>query len=397
MQKIRNSIEDVSTSENGTENTPERTELEVWEHVEPATEDKMFLHISTVANGRFKWLKRTSVFFCAALSKVKFGMDTRKLKRCVIQCSFSKYCQFRVNLNFDSTKMKYFLNELNHTDHEIEAPWKIKKFIQQLTAEKLKFIKTLGIAETNTSAAMIALHRSFPGVLFLKRLIRRVMNKAKENNSNSEDTNLVKLMSCGNKCTLRGGSFNLHFNHGSILTGVRFQEPFQLKLAKLYADYIQIDITHGLRRYRLIAMFPVRVGFFLKTINFGCTMMENENSNDVERGLQELNLNKAKVMMSDGSPALRKVAKSCGAKHSRCLKHLVATFSEAAKGLKGLDLVEFRKQLIEIITGSFPNLRALESPFKGIMEKFTEVAQQKYLKPPEKDEKTFLQVTPKNF
>eukprot|EP00924_Labyrinthula_sp_SR-Ha-C_P012188 snap_masked-scaffold_26-processed-gene-4.114-mRNA-1 protein AED:1.00 eAED:1.00 QI:0/-1/0/0/-1/1/1/0/86 len=80
--------------------------------------------------------------------------------------------------------------------------------------------------------------------------------------------------------------------------------------------------------------------------------MENENSNDVKRGLQELNLNKAKVMMSDGSPALGKVAKSCGAMHSRCLKHFAAVFSEAAKGLKGLHLVEFREELAEIITGS---------------------------------------------
>eukprot|EP00924_Labyrinthula_sp_SR-Ha-C_P012167 snap_masked-scaffold_26-processed-gene-4.115-mRNA-1 protein AED:1.00 eAED:1.00 QI:0/-1/0/0/-1/1/1/0/202 len=200
MQKIRNSIEGVSTSENSPENSPEsfpeRTELVVWEYFEAVTANEMFLHVSTVENGRFKWLKRTSVFFCAALSKVKFGMDTRKLKRCVIQCSFSKHCQFRVNLNFESTKMKYFfkVSELNHSDHEVEAPWKIKKFIQQLTAEQLKFIKTLGIAETNSSAAMIALHRLFPLVLFLKRLIRREMNKDKENNSNSEDTNLVKLM-----------------------------------------------------------------------------------------------------------------------------------------------------------------------------------------------------------
>eukprot|EP00924_Labyrinthula_sp_SR-Ha-C_P003644 snap_masked-scaffold_3-processed-gene-1.10-mRNA-1 protein AED:1.00 eAED:1.00 QI:0/-1/0/0/-1/1/1/0/138 len=138
---------------------------------------------------------------------------------------------------------------------------------------------------------MIALHRSFPGVLFLKRLIRRVMNKAKENNSNSEDTNLVKLMNCGNKCILRVGSFNLNFNHGSILTGVTFQEALQLKLAELYGDSIQMDTTHGLTRYRLVAMFPVGVDYFLKTINFGFTMMENENSNDVKRGLKELNLN----------------------------------------------------------------------------------------------------------
>eukprot|EP00924_Labyrinthula_sp_SR-Ha-C_P009386 augustus_masked-scaffold_2-processed-gene-22.40-mRNA-1 protein AED:1.00 eAED:1.00 QI:0/0/0/0/1/1/2/0/538 len=381
MQKIENRIEDVPILENDPENSPERTELEVWEYFEAATEDEMFLHVSTVANSHFKWFKRILVFLCGAISKVKFGMNTRKLKRCVFQCSSSKNCQFRVSLNFDLKKMKYFfkVSELNHPYHEVEALGEIKKIIQQLTAEELKFIKTLEIAETNTSSAMIALHRSFSGVLFPKGLIRREMNKDKENNYNSEDTNLVKLMNCGNKCILRGGSFNLHFNHGSILTGVTFQEALQLKLAGLYGDSIQIDTTHGLTRYRLVAIFPVVVDSFLKIIIFGCVMMKNENSNDVKRGLQKLNLNKAEVMMSDGSPALVKVVKSCGAKHIRCLKHFAATFSEAAKGLKGSNLVEFRKELAEIITGFFPNLRGLDNSFKEMMEKFTEPAQQKYL------------------
>eukprot|EP00924_Labyrinthula_sp_SR-Ha-C_P007430 snap_masked-scaffold_24-processed-gene-2.44-mRNA-1 protein AED:1.00 eAED:1.00 QI:0/-1/0/0/-1/1/1/0/136 len=135
------------------------------------------------------------------------------------------------------------------------------------------------------------------------------MNKAKENNSNSEDNNLVKLMNSGNKCIFRGGSFNLHFNHGSILTGVTFQKALQAKLAQFYVDSIQIDTTHELTRYHLVAMFPVGVDCFLKTINFECTMMENENSNDGKRGLRALNFNKNEVMMSDGSPALAKVVK----------------------------------------------------------------------------------------
>eukprot|EP00924_Labyrinthula_sp_SR-Ha-C_P003655 snap_masked-scaffold_3-processed-gene-1.11-mRNA-1 protein AED:1.00 eAED:1.00 QI:0/-1/0/0/-1/1/1/0/87 len=84
--------------------------------------------------------------------------------------------------------------------------------------------------------------------------------------------------------------------------------------------------------------------------------------------------------MPDGSPALAKVAKRCGTKNISCLKNLEAYFSEGDKGLKVSDLVEFRKQLIEIITGSFPNLRALDNSFKEMTEKFTEPAQQKYLK-----------------
>eukprot|EP00924_Labyrinthula_sp_SR-Ha-C_P000468 snap_masked-scaffold_103-processed-gene-0.17-mRNA-1 protein AED:1.00 eAED:1.00 QI:0/0/0/0/1/1/2/0/122 len=119
-----------------------------------------------------------------------------------------------------------------------------------------------------------------------------------------------------------------------------------------------------------------------------------ENSNDVKRGLQELNLNEAKVMTTDGSPALAKVANICGAKHIRCLKHLAATFSEAAKGS---DLVESREELAEIITDSFPNLRALDNSFKEIWEEFTEAAQQKYLKPLEKAKKSICRSQTKEF
>eukprot|EP00924_Labyrinthula_sp_SR-Ha-C_P004027 snap_masked-scaffold_3-processed-gene-11.11-mRNA-1 protein AED:1.00 eAED:1.00 QI:0/0/0/0/1/1/2/0/576 len=286
--------------------------------------------------------------------------------------------------------MLYFFNVIqpNHTDHEVKAVGNVKKYVQQLSAEELTFITTLGVAETSLSAAMVALHRAFPGILFSKELIRREMRKAKEKKSNSEHTNLVKLMNCGQKCIVRGGSFNLHFNHGSILTGVTFQEALQLKLSELYGESIQIDTTHGLTRYRLVAMFPVGVDCFLKTTNFGCTMMENENSNDVKRGLEELKLNKAQVVMSDGSLVLAKVAKSCGARHIRCLKHLAASFNEGAKGLRGSELVEFRKSLAEVITGSFPNVRALDEALEKMKQKFRSSVQEKYLKNLEKEKRS---------
>eukprot|EP00924_Labyrinthula_sp_SR-Ha-C_P013802 snap_masked-scaffold_5-processed-gene-13.54-mRNA-1 protein AED:1.00 eAED:1.00 QI:0/0/0/0/1/1/2/0/553 len=365
------------------------TEVELLENFQSPSEDEMFLQLSTVASGRFKWRRRTSSCFSAELSKVKFGMDSKKLKRCVIECSSSKNCELRVNINFDSTKMLFIFNVIqpNHTDHEVKAIGNVKKYVQQLSAEELTFIATLGVAETSLSAAMVALHRAFPGILFSKVLIKRKMKKAKEKNSNSEDANLVKLMNCGNKCIIRGGSFNLHFNHGSILTGVTFQEALQLKLAELYGDSIQIDTTHGLTSYRLVAMFPKLI-VFLKTINFGCTMMEKENSNDVKRSLEELNLNKAQVMMSDGSLALAKVAKSCGARHIRCLKHLAASFNEGAKGLRGSELIEFRQSLAEVITGSFPNVRALDEALEQMKQKFRSSVQEKYLKTLEKEKRS---------
>eukprot|EP00924_Labyrinthula_sp_SR-Ha-C_P001984 snap_masked-scaffold_30-processed-gene-3.63-mRNA-1 protein AED:1.00 eAED:1.00 QI:0/-1/0/0/-1/1/1/0/124 len=122
--------------------------------------------------------------------------------------------------------MLYFFNVIqpNHTDHKVKAVGNVKKYIQQLSAEELTFVTTLGVAQTSLSADMVAFYRAFPGILFSKELIKREMKKAKEKISNSEDTYLVKLMNCGQECVVRSGSFNLHFNHGSILNGVTFQE-----------------------------------------------------------------------------------------------------------------------------------------------------------------------------
>eukprot|EP00924_Labyrinthula_sp_SR-Ha-C_P007887 snap_masked-scaffold_28-processed-gene-4.66-mRNA-1 protein AED:1.00 eAED:1.00 QI:0/-1/0/0/-1/1/1/0/235 len=218
------------------------TEVELLENFQSPSEDEMFVQLSTVASGLFKWRKRTSSCFSAELSKVKFRMDSKKLKRCVIECSSSKNCEFRVNINFDSTKMLYFFNVIHpiHTDHEVKALGKVKKYVQQLSAEELTFITPLGVAQTSLSAAMVVIHRAFLVILFSKVLIKREMKKVKQKKSNSENTNLVKLINCGQKCIIKGVSFNLHFNNGSILTGVTFQEALQLKLSEPYGDSIKL-------------------------------------------------------------------------------------------------------------------------------------------------------------
>eukprot|EP00924_Labyrinthula_sp_SR-Ha-C_P003614 snap_masked-scaffold_3-processed-gene-0.17-mRNA-1 protein AED:1.00 eAED:1.00 QI:0/-1/0/0/-1/1/1/0/180 len=180
MQKSILSSKDEPTLQEDLKHPQTMTEVELLENFQSPSEDEMFLQLSTVASGHFKWRRRRSSCFSAELSKVKFEMDSKKMIRCVIECSYSKNCELRVNINFDSTKMLFFFNVIqpNHTDHEVKAIGNVKKYVQQLSAEELTFITTLGVAETSLSAAMVALHRAFPGILFSKVLIKRKMKKA---------------------------------------------------------------------------------------------------------------------------------------------------------------------------------------------------------------------------
>eukprot|EP00924_Labyrinthula_sp_SR-Ha-C_P007892 snap_masked-scaffold_28-processed-gene-4.65-mRNA-1 protein AED:1.00 eAED:1.00 QI:0/-1/0/0/-1/1/1/0/158 len=92
--------------------------------------------------------------------------------------------------------------------------------------------------------------------------------------------------------------------------------------------------------------------------------------------------------MSDGSLFLAKVAKICGARHIRCLKYLAASFTEGAKGLRGSELIEFRQILAGVITGTLPNVRALDEALEKMKQKFTNFVQEKYLKNLEKEKRS---------
>eukprot|EP00924_Labyrinthula_sp_SR-Ha-C_P002597 snap_masked-scaffold_13-processed-gene-0.36-mRNA-1 protein AED:1.00 eAED:1.00 QI:0/0/0/0/1/1/2/0/137 len=114
------------------------------------------------------------------------GVGTAKDLR---DCSLDKNCSFEVNikLNLETSKYIFVVINENHCNHEVKALGKIKKYAQQLTSQELKMIKHLGVAESGIAAVDVALHRNFPGTLFDKELVKRIMKKAKEGIDASED------------------------------------------------------------------------------------------------------------------------------------------------------------------------------------------------------------------
>eukprot|EP00924_Labyrinthula_sp_SR-Ha-C_P015963 augustus_masked-scaffold_4-processed-gene-14.50-mRNA-1 protein AED:1.00 eAED:1.00 QI:0/0/0/0/1/1/4/0/532 len=253
-----------------------------------------------------------------------------------------------------------------------------------LTTEELKMIKHLGVADSGIAAADVALHRNFPGTLFDKTLVKRIMKKAKEGVDASEENNIKKLITCGKRCLERGGKFDLTWDYPkegkAVLNGVSFQEDLQNKLKKIYGDSIQVDSTHGMSRYRLVAMFPCGIDCFRKTINFGCSMMESESSKDVVKGLKLLGLQDAEVIMTHGSKALEAAMEELGSSHVLCRKHFLATLNSATSDLKGMKKIKFTSSLGDVLTGIFSEEKNLDQLMENMLVEYPEEPQQVALK-----------------
>eukprot|EP00924_Labyrinthula_sp_SR-Ha-C_P010064 augustus_masked-scaffold_40-processed-gene-0.17-mRNA-1 protein AED:1.00 eAED:1.00 QI:0/0/0/0/1/1/5/0/585 len=253
--------------------------------------------------------------------------------------------------------------------------------LRVLTTDELKMIQHLGVANSGISAADVALQRNFPGTLFDKELVKRIMRKAKEGVDASEDNNIKKLITCGKRCLERGGRFGLTWNYPkegkATLNGVSFQEGLQNKLKKVYGDSIQVDTTHEMSRYRLVTTFPCGIDCFRTTINFGCSMMESEASKDVVKGLKLLGLQDAMVIMTDGSRALEAAVEELGASHVLCRKHFFATLNSAASGLKGIKKMKFTSSLGDVLTGIFSEEKNLDQLIENMLVQFPEEPQQR--------------------
>eukprot|EP00924_Labyrinthula_sp_SR-Ha-C_P011065 snap_masked-scaffold_33-processed-gene-3.30-mRNA-1 protein AED:1.00 eAED:1.00 QI:0/-1/0/0/-1/1/1/0/200 len=183
------------------------------------------------------------------------------------------------------------------------------------------------------------------------------MEKARSNKEDSGDSNMEVLVQCGQRCQSRGGKFELYFNRSAQdkaqLRGLTFQELEQKQLASIYIDCIQIDTTHDISRYKMLVMMPVGVDCFFRSIFFGCSFMETENSFDVVRDLRFLDIAGAKVSMHEGSRSLAIAARELHSTHIQCLKHLRASLSSCCKSLSDEDLSHFRASINKILCETF--------------------------------------------
>eukprot|EP00924_Labyrinthula_sp_SR-Ha-C_P003613 snap_masked-scaffold_3-processed-gene-0.14-mRNA-1 protein AED:1.00 eAED:1.00 QI:0/0/0/0/1/1/2/0/286 len=242
-------------------------------------------------------------------------------------------------------------------------------------------IKHLGVADSGIAAADVALHRNFPGTLFDKTLVKRILIKAKDGVDASEDNNIKKLITCGKRCLERGGKFDLTWDYPkegkAILNGLSFQEDLQNKLKKIYGDSIQVDTTHGMSRYRLVAMFPCGIDCFRKTINYGCSMMESEASKDDVKGLKLLGLQDAKVIMTEGSKALEAAAEELGSSHETLLYDLELSSIWPKRDEKK---TKFTSSLGDVLTGIFSEEKNLDQLIENMLVEYPEEVQQVALK-----------------
>eukprot|EP00924_Labyrinthula_sp_SR-Ha-C_P011782 snap_masked-scaffold_69-processed-gene-0.14-mRNA-1 protein AED:1.00 eAED:1.00 QI:0/0/0/0/1/1/2/0/657 len=324
-----------------------------WISYRGSTPEEMLEVVKNVSANRFRVKKQSSHSFSEDETKRIFGFSKKFMRRCKLKCTSSRNCTLELNFKFDLKLGKYIFQVkcLGHTGHEVQVNKNERKFLSDLKPAELRMLKYLGVADTPLTSVEVALHPKFPGIYFDKD---------------------------------NGGNFELYYSNDTEgrprLKGLTFQEQLQVKLKNIYSESIQIDTTHGLSRYIFVAMFPVGVDCFMKAVNFGCTLMQTENHEQVIRGLKDLGLEHTEVMMSDGSLALAKAAKLLGAEHVRCVKHFAASFSSGAKGLRGSYVSNFLDRVNQAVREDFHTNEKLDAHLQKLSFDFLEPEQQQFLK-----------------
>eukprot|EP00924_Labyrinthula_sp_SR-Ha-C_P006342 snap_masked-scaffold_31-processed-gene-3.7-mRNA-1 protein AED:1.00 eAED:1.00 QI:0/-1/0/0/-1/1/1/0/180 len=175
------------------------------------------------------------------------------------------------------------------------------------------------------------------------------------------------------ECLQKGGQFSMYFGKSNQGRPTLNELSFQPKLKKrvdLYSDALQVDIPHMLSKCLLVSMFPAVVDYFMKTINFRCSLMQTENNVDVTRGLTGLELRKMKVIMSDGSLALAKSAQELGLVHALCVKHLSSSFASSAIGVKGTGFKRFMDAPKKLLHEKVVSESRFDEEMDEMIEKF---------------------------
>eukprot|EP00924_Labyrinthula_sp_SR-Ha-C_P007922 snap_masked-scaffold_41-processed-gene-0.7-mRNA-1 protein AED:1.00 eAED:1.00 QI:0/-1/0/0/-1/1/1/0/377 len=338
-----------------------------WISYRGSTPEEMLEALKNVSANRFRVKKQSSHSFCEEETKRIFGFSKKMVRRCKLKCASSKNCTFELNFKFDLKLRKYIFQVkcLEHTEHEVQVKKNERTFQSDLKPAELRMLKYLGVADTPLTSVEVALHREFPGIYFDKELLKRQLKKAREEGRDSEDTNIQILIKTGKRCLSNGGNFELYYSNDTEgrprLKGLTFQEQLQVKRKNIYSESIRIDTTHGLSRYIFVAMFSMGVDCFMKTVNFGCTLMQTEHHEQVIRGLKDLGLEHTEVMMSDDSLALAKAAKLLGAEQVRCVKHFSASSSLVAKGLRGPFVSDFLERVNQAVREDFHTNEKLDA------------------------------------
>ena len=228
-------------------------------------------------------------------------------------------CDFKWSWKFDTEKLKYITdttssNFESHSHNLDRSLWRASgtskvSNASQLMEVDLHTIKSL--SEAGYTASHIRNHLSsiFQSRDYDYDLVYRIAHQAKVDLYGGDEDMVNKFIELGEKIRREGGIFEIRHSVDGQITDV-FVVPANLKkYAEQYADFITHDGSFDMNEYKFTTMFTCMVDALFKTVLFGFSICNSENSKHIITSLKIFGLDKEGInFMTDEGTAYPVVA-----------------------------------------------------------------------------------------
>ena len=217
----------------------------------------------------------------------------------------------------------------------------------------------------------INMQRKFLGQTYSTDLIKRVVNKYRDDYYGKGREQINALMRRAEAEKKRGGAFESNIDDTLRLNAFILQTKEMREYAPLYNDFVILDGTHGTNRYGLILEPPTLVDCLGRSVIAGIPICESEQNEFSGNILQTLGLvREGGVLMTDEGSAFIGLAERLGMKHVLCSFH----FQNKTKQVGGLSdyKLKFQYRFNDLIYHDYQTSECFDAAYQKLKITLTE-------------------------
>lgn len=296
-------------------------------------------------------------------------------------------CPWQIRFGYRSNKRQYVITAccLQHQKHSVAVvEHNGRVFVEsksEMQDSEVAFVRKVGQWRLSFREAEDIIRKEFPTRSFNKELLRRELRTSREHFYGKDAHRIDSLFALARTIQQEGGTFDVDANEFTHrIETVTVQSASMIPYAETYDDFVVIDGTHGLNKYKLIAIILVVVDALGFSMPAGFSLNQSENNEVVKTTLEKSRLaSPGKTLMSDGAQAFASIAEQLRMLHILCAYHYQQTSMEV-KGLSGGDRNLFMSVVNSFIYNDFVSHEALEVSFQQNRVRFASTpAAVKYL------------------
>ena len=266
---------------------------------------------------------------------------------CLHKNSANQPCSWKMKYTYLVEEQCYVIKPDSsfHHNHDLKNDIVIheRSYVEKekaLNKDEIIFLESIGKYHSYSMAKIMELMTTkFPRRDYCKQLLWRVINKTRDIEYGPDRHRLPQLFELGQKHRAQGGTLHIGNDPDTFRLNKFILQTHSMKCyARAYADFTQIDYTHGGNKYNLLTSLPTGVDCLGKSVFFGVAINKSENFCDVSEVIELFGINKPRysargTIMHDNGSCFVGLDHKFSMKNILCTKHVSSNAIKVSGGL----------------------------------------------------------------